>query len=148
MTFKLLTKKQLKDNIQDYLNLVKGWKYTAWQEENFMHDLPKKWDYSFSVHDENKLTGFCVASNKIEGAYYIHLIFISTDARGKSLGKQMLEHAKTIAKKHGVHRIELRCPESNLGALGFYQQTGFKTIKKIQDEVSGPEADYYLVINF
>lgn len=148
MTFKGLTKKELKDNIKDYLELIKGWKYTEWREENFLHELPKKWDYSFSVFDEGKLAGFCIASGKIEDAYYIHLIFISAEARRKSLGKQMLEHAKEISKKHKIGRIELRCPESNIVALGFYQQAGFKTIEKIQDEISGPEADYYLVIKF
>ena len=148
MTFKQLTKKYLKEHIKDYLDLISNWNYVLWQEENFLHELPKKWDYSFAVYDEDKLAGFCIASNKIADAYYIHLIFISAEARRKSLGKQMLEHAKAIAKKNGVKRIELRCPESNIVALGFYQQAGFKTIKKIQDEISGPEADYYLVINF
>ena len=148
ITYKAIAKNDLKTNVNSYLNLIKGWKYSVWTKDNFQIDLNKKWDFSFSTYDNNELVGFCIASNKMEDVYYIHLIFISDNYRGRSLGKKMLEHAKEIAKKNNVNRIELRCPESNLQALGFYQQAGFKTIQKIQDEISGPEADYYLVIKF
>ena len=131
-------------NVNVYLNLISDWKYCNWKEENFLYDLPKKWLLSFAVYDQNDLTGFCIASNKIPNVYYIHLIFISGKSRGQSLGTTMLEQAKKTAMEHHLDRIELRCPESNTGALAFYQKKGFVITQKLKDETSGNEMDYYL----
>ena len=148
MTFRTLTKEELKRNMKSFMKIIEGWKYSLWTEENFLYELPKKWDYSFAVYEKDELIGFCIASGKIEAVYYIHLFFLSEKARGRSAGEAMIQHARQVAMRNGVSRIELRCPESNTVALAFYHKTGFKTEKIVQDEVSGPEADHYLTASF
>jgi ribosomal protein S18 acetylase RimI-like enzyme len=143
MTFRKLDKEYLDDHADEFLSLIKGWKFSEWGKENFLYELPKKWDFSFAVFDGDNLAGFCIASNKIMDAYYIHLIFIAPSQRGKNLGKKMIEHATDISKKAGISKIELRCPETNVEAVDFYTRVGFKEIAKLKDDVSGDVADHY-----
>jgi ribosomal protein S18 acetylase RimI-like enzyme len=148
MNFYQITKEELKKNIDNYLRLINDWKYCDWNEENFIYELPLKWDFSFSVYSNKVLVGFCFASNKIPDGYYIHLLFISPDLRGNLLGFKILKHAQEIALKHNIHKLELRCPESNIQALNFYLKNGFKVKEKIKDETSREEVDYYLINTF
>lgn len=148
MKFNLINKLDLKHAISQYLLLIHNWSYCKWTEENFLYDLPKKWDFSFSLSEDDTIKAFCFASNKIPDVYYIHLLFVSNQLRGKSIGKKMIAQAKEIANKNNINKIELRCPESNKKALAFYSKNGFDIKEKIKDETSGNEADYYLVNTF
>lgn len=148
MIFTLIDKEKLQEDVGTYVALMHGWKYATWEKSNFLYDLDKKWQFSFAAFDDGKLVGFCFASNKIVDVYYIHLLFISSHTRGKSIGEGMLSHAKKIALQHNLHCIELRCPESNERAFNFYKKNGFNVKSKVQDEISGSEADYYLKLDF
>jgi ribosomal protein S18 acetylase RimI-like enzyme len=148
MKFIPLDKAFIEKNAGEFVNLIQGWKFSSWTKDNFLYELPRKWEFSFAAYENDKLNGFCIASNKISDTYYIHLIFISVVARGKALGTQMIEHAKGIAKKAGVNKIELRCPETNAEAILFYEKAGFKLIEKLKDEISGDVADHYYRLNF
>jgi ribosomal protein S18 acetylase RimI-like enzyme len=148
MKFEIIKKDELHKNIKNYIHLIEGWKYSNWKEENFMYELPAKWEFSFSVTIDEKLAAFCIASNKIKDAYYIHLLFISKNLRGKSIGKEMINYAKGLAIKNKISKMELRCPESNKDALSFYLKNGFVVTNEIMDETSGNEMDYYLLNQF
>lgn len=138
----------LKLNINQFLELIKDWQYCEWTEANFLYDLNRKWDFSFSLKQNNELIGFCIASNKLLGVYYIHLIYLSNKNRGQNFGRLMIQQAVEIASSNGIDRIELRCPESNLQSLEFYKKMNFQIIDSIKDEISGNEKDYYLRLNF
>ena len=148
MEFEIINKNYLDNHIETFIQLIQGWQYSSWNEENFMYELPLKWQFSFGVYENEKLLGFCFASNKLNGVYYIHLIFISSEIRGKSIGKKMIEFAKNIAKQNNINKIELRCPESNTDALTFYKKNGFSILEIIKDDISGNEADCYLTLDF
>lgn len=147
MQIKAVTRQFLEKNILDFTAVIANWKYCSWNVDNFMYELPKKWEFSFAFYADTELAGFCFASNKIETVYYIHLLFISDNFRGKSLGAEMITHCKKIAMGNGIRKIELRCPESNTGALAFYTRTGFSVVQKIKDETSGHESDFYLKLD-
>jgi ribosomal protein S18 acetylase RimI-like enzyme len=145
LNFRILDKSYMESHVDVFLQLVKGWEYCTWERNNFLYDLPRKWDFSFAGFQDESLSSFCIASNKISDAYYIHLFFVSPESRGRRTGREMIAHAERIALQHGIKRIELRCPEKNAGALAFYRKEGFVEQSLLQDEVSGPEADYYLI---
>lgn len=147
MNFKVLDKSYLIEHMHTFLDLINGWKYSSWKETNFLYEVPRKWELSFVALEQEKIVGFCVASNKISSAYYIHLIFLTETIRGKNIGTKMIKHASDIALSKGLKRIELRCPESNKGGLQFYNKAGFTVKQVLKDQISGEEADYYLVKN-
>lgn len=50
---------------------------------------------------------------------------VHKDARGKGLGKQMLEHAIAMAKGAGCHVVQLTTDKKRPRAIAFYQGLGF-----------------------
>jgi len=143
MRFRILEKPLLESEIHRFMQLVEDWKYCQWGEDNFLCDLPAKWELSFAAYERDELAGFCFASNK-EGVYYIHLFYLAPGCRGKSLGKQMIQNAVAIANSYRLGVIELRCPASNVIGLEFYKKNGFAVERVLHDHVGGGEPDYYL----
>lgn len=60
---------------------------------------------------------------------YIANFGILPGYRGAGYGKKLLVHLLTIATKHKVHHIYLRCDEENKDALRLYTSQGFKIIE-------------------
>lgn len=73
------------------------------------------------LRDETgKILGFSgVAGDSLE------MLFISADARGKGIGKQLLQHA---IHAFGVQKVDVN--EDNEQALGFYSSQGFRVISR------------------
>lgn len=143
MKFKILEKCLLEAELPQFMQLVKDWQYCQWNEGNFLRDLPAKWELSFAVYEQEKLIGFCFASRKSD-IYYIHLFFLAPEYRGKSLGKQMIMNALTIAQMRNLSMIELRCPATNVAGLVFYKKNGFSIERILNDCVSAGDPDCYL----
>ena len=147
MNFRKLDKEFLTFHVQEFIDLITGWEFSDWNKDNFLYELPDKWRFSFAVYEQDKLRAFCIASGKIKTSYYIHLVYISPEARGKKLGKKMIEYAKLIAAENGKKKIELRCPVTNVSAAEFYKQMGFAETAVLKDEISGDVADHYFELD-
>jgi ribosomal protein S18 acetylase RimI-like enzyme len=143
MRFRILEKPLLEAELHRFTQLISGWAYCQWGEDNFLYNLPAKWELSFAAYEHDELAGFCFASNK-GGVYYIHLFYLAPEYRGRLLGEQMIRNAVAVAKNCHLGAIELRCPTSNEVGLKFYKKNGFSVERTLCDEVSGEEADYYL----
>lgn len=143
MKFIQINREFMVQHAQEFLDILSGWKYVQWTKDNLLFELPKKWELSFAVYSDDKLIGFCIGSNKIKSSYYLHLFFVSEHARGRQLGAKMFDHIQNIARKNNLTKIEFRCPESNTSGLDFYAKMNCKITSKIQDEISGNEADCY-----
>ncbi|WP_118952865.1 GNAT family N-acetyltransferase [Taibaiella helva] len=71
---------------------------------------------SCAYSGQGDLLGFSgVAGNNLE------MLFVSPDARGKGVGRLLLEHA---IREQGVSKVDVN--EQNGQALGFYEHAGFK----------------------
>ena len=140
----LLDKPFMENFVDDLVSCIEGWAYATWQRANFLIELPKKWEYSFVVYQENTICGFCIASGKLPDFYYIHLIFLRDECRNQGLGRQMLDRAWQYCREHALVGIRLRCPVSNEVAYRFYLDYGFTLLEHVHDEISGDEPDFVL----
>lgn len=144
MKFIQLTRNFAEKKSDELLNLLNEWTYLNWNIENILYNLPNKWDLSYVLYINDKIAGLYIGSEKIQGKFYLHLLYVSEKFRGQNIGVYLFNHIKSIAKKRTLIQIELRCPESNVKALKFYEREGCTVMDKIKDDVSGSEADYYL----
>ncbi|PHA03550.1 GNAT family N-acetyltransferase [Bacillus pseudomycoides] len=53
-------------------------------------------------------------------------IAVCEQEQGKGIGKQLLQHAITTAKEHGVQRLEIGTGNSSVSQLALYQKCGFR----------------------
>lgn len=60
------------------------------------------------------------------------MLFIRPDARGKGLGKRLIDFAK---KEHDAYMVDVN--EQNEQAVGFYQKLGFVTIERSEIDGAG-----------
>lgn len=80
----------------------------------------------------------CTIDNQTIGVYVlistkpkiIEIVNIAVDEnfRGRGIGKSLIEHAKTIARKMGAEILEIGTGNSSLSQLGLYQKCGFRIV--------------------
>ncbi len=141
-----LDKSTLKSVLPELLSIVFNSKLVNWAEENFLRELPLKWQASFAIYDAGEIIGFCVASMKPDSNYYVHLLFVEEYSRNKGVGKKLMDECVRRAKTLGLSTITLRCPLKNQRAHSFYLKQGFSEKRVITDSTSGPDGDYLMLL--
>lgn len=108
----------------------------GWGREEFLLDLPEKWQRSLVATDESScIVGFIIASRQDE-AIHIHKIAISRGFQGKRVGTALIRTLCEKASSNGVATITIKVNKNNLLAIRFYQNFGFcrSEVKKTKHE--------------
>ncbi|MDH5523662.1 MAG: GNAT family N-acetyltransferase [Desulfobulbaceae bacterium] len=126
------------------VKLIDEWPLIDWKEDNFLIELPGKWMSSFAMFERGQIVGFCIASEKVPGVFYVHLFFVSPGMRGKNIGWKMMEEVNRRSRVNDMHKVMLRCPVTLNKAIAFYERNGFEVKQRVLDEISGPVADYIM----
>ena len=61
--------------------------------------------------------------------------------QGQGIGRRLLEHAVTEARRAGVRRVVVATAAADIGNLRFYQRCGFRMERVVQDAF-GPASGY------
>lgn len=102
-----------------------GWDY--WDRENYLYDLPGKWDLSFYIKNNQQIIGYCINSLK-DNCVWIHHLIVHNEFRYKGIGKIiLLELQKRIIEKNLFRDIGLKVGVDNAVAQAFYKKNGFTT---------------------
>ncbi len=64
-------------------------------------------------------------------------LFVADSARGRGVGRALVEAACARARERGAARIELDTNESNTGAIALYESLGFSASSKQHGPLSG-----------
>ena len=137
-----IEKSFLKKNINTFCSMIKDFKYFIWKEENFLMDLPGKWDYSLVARNKGKIVGFSINSLKKNNVVYVHFIFVVELYKKKRIGTNLVKSLIAKARRNGINSVRLRCPTENKPAVNFYKSNGFEIQDTVFDELSKPYTDY------
>ena len=99
-----------------------------WKEKvSDMRDiyLPSSKTYIYSQEEEVK--GFLSLVDN-----YIAALFVSPKEQGKGIGKELMQHAKSL-----FSMLELGVYSKNEKSVAFYEKQGFQVIKERLDEPTG-----------
>ena len=88
-----------------------------------------------AADDTGKIVGFLGAEGE-----RLEMLFLSPAARGKGLGRQLVEYG---ARRYGLREVTVN--EQNPQAVGFYEHLGFVTYRRTdRDEEGGPYPLLYM----
>jgi ribosomal protein S18 acetylase RimI-like enzyme len=124
MEFFTTTKKEIDENIGLLLNETQSFKFETWNKDNFLMDLPLKWELSIVAKNGNEIIGFSFNSLK-EGAMHIHYFYIFQTYRNNKIGELMLKKCLDLVRQYKLPMITLKCNISNYKALKFYLKNDF-----------------------
>lgn len=65
----------------------------------------------------------------------LQMITVTSAARGKGIGKKMLDYLDTFAKSDGSSQIILDVIDNNLGALKLYEREGYLVTKHVNTKI-------------
>lgn len=119
-----LTKGIMDQHVKEFLLIDDSIQGEKWSRENFLFDLPEKWNLSLQVLSNQTLAGFLIASNK-DNAFHIHRLAIGSDFQNQGLGRQLVERLQHIARTRKVKLITLKVLNTNTDAIRFYERIGF-----------------------
>lgn len=99
----------------------------AMGRERITRDLSDARQQCWRVDDERGFAGFCeLVSRRPGDAEVLHCGVVPT-ARGRGLGRRLINSALAGARALGAQRLWLHtCSEDSAAALGFYQRAGFR----------------------
>lgn len=83
--------------------------------------------------------GIRAAHSFARGAYlHVDDLVVSAHARGKGIGKRLVEYAEALARERGLGQVFL---DSRPGAIGFYERLGYRRHESvlIKKRVDSPD---------
>lgn len=111
--------------MQDLVDLDKYVSSLCWSEDNFLLELPGKWELSYLVISKNKIVAFVIAS--IKGtSYHIHRLGVDPGFQRQGIGRGLLNIITNQALNNSIHSISLKVANDNDNAIKFYELNGFK----------------------
>ena len=89
----------------------------------------------FVLEEGGSVAGYLIGKiQKADGAaqvpvttFYVDDLCVYASARGKGIGRQLMEYARGYAAAQGCHNLTLHVWEGNPGAQAFYASMGMKT---------------------
>ena len=123
----------------DYLELINVWERSVRATHHFLDEkditLYKALIYNEYLH---KVDLYCIREEKhiigfigLDGDT-VQMLFIDPIARGKGVGKNLMDFA---IKQKGIRKVDVN--EQNEQALGFYLHLGFTVIERFEEDASG-----------
>ncbi len=98
--------------------------------------------HTFIALDGAKAVGYITAISgkflKVRGTSYV-VMGVLASYRGRGIGTELLKCAEELAKKRGMHRMELEVFEKNEDAMHLYQKLGFTMEGRRREAVKTPK---------
>lgn len=78
------------------------------------------------------LEAFDALDEPAAGSYYINVIAVYPDYRGRGLGTRLLDLARNEARARGLTQLSLAVFEENRGAVRLYERNGFTVAARVR----------------
>ena len=118
----------------EYLNdlIAVSGDVSDWGEEQFLSDLPGKWNLSFTVWDDG-IIAYAILSRRWSDKIHIHQFMVKAAFRSSGIGSLMIDGI--LEKYGGVEDISLKVHKDNEGAINFYKRKNFVTKESKNDYI-------------
>jgi ribosomal-protein-alanine N-acetyltransferase len=98
-----------------------------WSRESFGYELRNPWARNLVARRAGEVVGYLCAWIVAE-EIKINNVAVRHDARGRGIGRALLEHALRQARSEGCREASLEVRPSNLTARHLYRDLGFRAV--------------------
>ncbi|MEZ9684335.1 GNAT family N-acetyltransferase [Vibrio atlanticus] len=114
----------VKQGLFIHVDNVFGWD-DDFQRQRLINDYHPSWFHW--IYSENEKVGL-VCFKPYDNAYHIHLLIISPQYQGQSLGKKVMSLIHEKAHQEQRNQVTLSSFRSNTRAISFYQALGHQIV--------------------
>ena len=114
-----LTKSRCVESLDDFIAV--SCDVSNWGEEQFLSELPDKWNLRLSVWDDKPIA-YTILSKKWVDRIHIHQFMVKAEYRSSGIGSLMLDG---VLKKYLGEDISLKVHKDHEGAIKFYERHNF-----------------------
>ncbi|MFH1239600.1 MAG: GNAT family N-acetyltransferase [Candidatus Diapherotrites archaeon] len=127
-----------KEDVNDIFPLLtKEFSYVKVDYAILLKRLDDENIFIYKITENSKFAGFIDMQILEKGIARINGLAIVDDARGKHLGKTLLEFGIDFLKKRGIESIKLLVKENNETARKLYKDAGFSFIGLHHENIEG-----------
>lgn len=112
----------------------------------YYNSLPSKRAYFVLVNSEDKVIGG-IGIAEFDGfdkCAEIQKLYLADEAKGKGMGKYLIEVAEDYAKKYGYKRLYLETHTNLQAAIKLYEKNGFEKIDKPKTVLHSAMNGFYI----
>ena len=128
-----ITRNYMIKNLDKFFAIESNWTDLGekpWKKENFLLDLPLKWELSFAAEKGNSIIGYIIGSKYDSEISRVNKIMVVSRYRRCGIGKQLMEKYFAACLKKGMKKSELKALVENDAANRFYVRLGYQKIGK------------------
>lgn len=134
MQYTTLTRQLMQDRVLDLMFVEDYYskdQSELWTPNNFLKDLPKKWDWSQLAFDDT-VHGYVILSQKDDYAF-IHRTFVVPSARNSSVYLRLARKAEEAVRADGIKQLRWNCSRRNTRVHAYHTKTadGVLETKKV-----------------
>lgn len=97
---------------------------TPWRREHFEHEVTAPHSFPFVAEQGGVIVGYVCLMSLFEEAQILD-VAVAPGQRGRGVARQLMDHARTVAREKGAELLALEVRSSNISALALYERCGF-----------------------
>ncbi|MBN1379157.1 MAG: GNAT family N-acetyltransferase [Gammaproteobacteria bacterium] len=105
--------------------------------EAISEQMLKGYEYYVAKFKEELIGYFALVPDHPNGRLMISKFYVKHAARGKGLGKTMLQFIEHRALTMSISRLRLTVNRFNQSSISWYLRRGFKTVEEVDVEIGG-----------
>ena len=129
---KINSKKKVQNHLIEFIEIDSlCFDSSNWSKDNFIMELPMKFNLSFMCSYENKVIGYIFGSSytlENEQTCHINRIAILPNFRSLNIGSKLLTCFENNSRENGFKKISLEF-DLVLNVQTFYEKNSFKTVE-------------------
>lgn len=130
----VLSKGDAIDYLPQLMMIDAGTPGEPWGQEQWLMDLPGKWELSWLLLYEERPVGFLIASRKGD-ALHFHRLAVAADERCRGWANLLIAAAAQRALEQGCPVITLKVHHTNAGVIAFYVRLGFAVLGRQRESL-------------